>query len=146
MKNMILGLIFVSCLTGASEFSLTTGAWSYHFNKDQYITNENNNLIAINYKNWTAGGFKNSYGIDTYFAAKKFSIASYGHLNFSALAGINYGYNNCQGVINVGINEDQKKVICPVLSPAVTYTRYEIQPSVLLLSNNVLGAALTFNF
>lgn len=53
MRNIILGLLFVSCLSGASDFSVTTGAWSYHFEKNKYITNENNNLFAINYKDWS---------------------------------------------------------------------------------------------
>jgi hypothetical protein len=142
MRNIILGLLFVSCLSGASDFSVTTGAWSYHFEKNDYITNENNNLFAINYKDWSVGGFNNSYGNDTYFVARNFDLAQFGDFKISLITGVDYGYTNCQG----GINESTNKVICPFLSSALTYTRYEIQPSLAVLSTNAIGGAITFKF
>lgn len=122
-------LLLASTQVMASDAYLHTGAWSQHFSGDAY--NESHDLLAVEYSSYMAGYFENSYGEDSVFAAKRWSW-EYGYWEASIIAGAVYGYRHCLKGWT-----DRNRRVCPLISPAITYTRYTVQPSVLLMGNAV---------
>lgn len=121
-------ILILSCGQAlASGTYLHTGAWSKHFSDDAY--NESHSLLAVEYRSYMAGYFRNSYGEDSVFAAKRWSW-SHGNWEAGIAVGAVYGYRHCfKGWA------DRSRRVCPLVSPSLTYTKYAIQPSVLVMGN-----------
>ncbi len=111
----------------ASDVYIHTGAWSQHLSRDDY--NESHRLAAVEYSSYMAGYFNNSYDEDSAFIAKRWS-QDFGDWEASISLGAVYGYRSCIK----GWSEDDRR-ICPLISPSLTYTRYAVQPSLLLMGN-----------
>lgn len=123
---------------------LYTGAWSYHYYKDEVQAagtrvNSNQNLIAYEHKTYLIGYFKNSLYHDTVLAGKYFSLYTGHDIEIGVYAGVNYGYRWC------GNNRSDRDspVVCPYAMPTIRYTKYSLQPAVLVFSN---GAAISFRW
>lgn len=101
MKKLgLLLFLLMSVNVHSGDIHLYTGAWSYHFNDmpenkytDEY--NEDNDMIAIEYKNYMIGTFVNSYNHRNYLAA--YTIESD---NFLLVAGVsdNYKGDTCNSL------------------------------------------------
>ena len=65
----ILALLLIITANYSFADGLYTGAWSYHFDRDQWNEkwniNEDNKLIAYQYKKVIVGHFYNSFGDST---------------------------------------------------------------------------------
>jgi len=94
--------------------------------------NENNPLLAVEVNNYIVGGFKNSYSDFTVFAAKNFNLKTFDNFSLGVMLGVTYGYD-CQ-YESICLNN-----FIPVSSPYVSFTKYNIKPTVLLF-----GEALYF--
>lgn len=120
---------------------LYTGAWSYHYYKDVVESegvqvNSNQNLLAYEYKTYMIGYFKNSLYHDSVIASKYFNFYKGHDVEVGIHAGINYGYRWCGN--NKTDNDDA--VVCPHAMPTVKYTKYKLQPTILVFNN---GAAIS---
>ncbi len=117
-----------------AETYLYAGAWSDHpFSDEDY--NESHRLAAIEYSSVVAGYFRNSYGEDSFITGYRFK-RSVGHWEGSLLVGATWGYRHCfKGYA------DRDKRFCPVAVPMVAYTKYRLQPGVMILGNAVAVTA-----
>lgn len=130
----ILALLLIITTNYATADGLYTGAWSYHFNRedwrnDGYTLNENNQLLAYQYDKYILGHFYNSFGDSSVLL--NVEVASYQFHDFKATlyGGAVYGYMFCEYERSrVG-----EKKICPNFLPVLKYTRYSIQPTILPL-------------
>ena len=131
MKLLIASaLICASLNAGADSFFVHVGAWSQHFSGSDY--NESHNLLAAEHQGYIAGYFKNSYGEDSGFIAKRF-VRDYGHWQAGVTVGAVHGYRSCLK----GWDGENNKRLCPLISPSITYTAYAVQPSLLVMGNAV---------
>jgi hypothetical protein len=137
MKTKILSVVFVvvSLLSSiAYADSIYTGAWSKHYGGAYGVTNENHELIGYEHNNIAVATMLNSYGNRTYVAGYKFTSTDVGvnHLDASLLLGASYGYLSCQGYGDIG----SKRRVCPALIPELSYTKFKLQPSVMLFPSD----------
>lgn len=131
MKYITLLLIILPPLCKAD--SLYTGAWSYHAWDAKYVSNYEHNLIAYEYKGIVLGEFKNSYDDDTILLVKQFEFYSENNVKFSIDVGITHGYKDCVHV--EGPEENDKGVSCFAAAAELSYTKYKIQPTIMVLGN-----------
>lgn len=130
MLNLLLSIILVSCCTTpafADDTYLYTGAWSKHIGGN--ATNETHSFIGFESNKYLVGWFKNSYDDPTISVDYKVLNYDKGYWNAGAYLGVTYGYKECYGG-----NGDARKV-CPIVIPAISYTKYKLQPTFLLLGN-----------
>jgi len=120
------------------------GGWSHHFNADKFEEhgwdlNENQRFVAVEYNNYLAGHFYNSYGDSTYFAAKYFKAFSFGDLEFGAHVGASYGYKFC--AYENSMHDSSQ--LCAMAGPVVSYTKFAIQPTLIAIKD---GFVVTFKW
>jgi len=126
IKYILLSLTLISSPLLAD--SLYLGGFSKHlFTKG---LNENNPLLAVEINDYVIGGFKNSYNDFTILTARDFKIKTNGNLSAGVILGATYGYY-CD---YVPLCKDK---FMPVLSPYISFTKYNIQPTVLLFGEAV---------
>lgn len=135
LKLLVVSLLFLlSSMSVMAEDYIYTGAWSYHFDqKDHPITNQKHDLIGYQHDAWMIGSYHNSFGDQSYMIGREFQVRQYGNFNLTVVAGADYGYKSCTGPTT---NKDA--VWCPAIMPVLTYTKYDIQPSLA-----IMGRALT---
>ena len=131
-------LLFILLLIPSICFSdnLYMGAWSKHFSNNEE-TNETHNLLGYEKNNYFALYFKNSFKVDSGFVGKRFNKQITENINVYAMTGLVYGYSDCLR----GGDEGSKKV-CPFIAPGIKYTKYKIEPNLILFGNAV---ALSFS-
>lgn len=113
-----------------AETNLYAGAWSTHIGTDEDY-NSTHNLLAVEHEQVFAGYFRNSYDEDAFAAGYRFQ-KSWGDFEGGLLVGATYGYRDClKGYA------DADRRLCPAVAPMVSYTRYRVQPTVILLGNAV---------
>jgi hypothetical protein len=121
--------------------SLYTGAWSVHF-AGQYreevngdittwaeVSNSKHNLIAYETNSYIIGHFKNSFDESTFVVGKRFQIMENEVWNAGIYVGATYGYKGCTNVPAA----DAKAKVCAAIVPELVYTKYKMQPTVMLL-------------
>ena len=143
MKTIIALLLILTANYSIAD-GLYTGAWSYHSDKEFMDRNkepltEDNELLAYEYKTFYAGHMINSRGHSTYLAGKFFKLYRGHDLSFGVIAGVSYGYRSCIGPEN----GKTKPIYCAIAIPEIRYTKYDLQPSILILSN---GAAISLRW
>lgn len=135
MKNLVIALI-IAITASANADSLYTGGWSEHINPVM-VTNETHYLLAYEREGYIVGGFKNSFGDPTALAAKRFESEKanrfLGEYNLKAglYVGATYGYYGCDS------GGGEKATVCAAVVPEISYTKYRIQPTFVLLGNAV---------
>ena len=106
--------------------------------------NENHNLLAVQYKNFMFGYFKNSFYEDSALLGYKIYHKEFFHsqFRFDLYTGVSYGYRDCFSKYSETLMKDyseQSQKVCPLAVPMVTYTGSDlVQPYVALF-----GSALT---
>jgi hypothetical protein len=143
MKILLTALLLIIAHNSFAD-GLYTGAWSYHYYKDEveeagYDINSNQNLIAYEYKNVLVGYYKNSWGYDTAVIAYRFDIVTIGDFAGALYVGGNYGYRFCS---NDKIS-DKKSKACGVAMPAIIYTKHTLQPALIGIDH---GAAIALHW
>ena len=128
---LVAALLLAICPPAHAELALLAGGWSTHLSSGDY--NETHKATLVEYKNYMAGTFTNSYGRETWVAGYGWQ-RQWGHWRGSLHAGVMRGYERCYGA---GREGDNTKV-CPMAYPALTYTRYRVQPQVGLLGDAVV--------
>lgn len=140
MRGVLIVLLMTVSFNAFSD-GLYLGGWSQHFNTkgDGSITlNESHNIVAVEYNNWLVGYFKNSYNDDSGVVARKYRIMSGNNLSFDVAIGTVYGYRTCERRSTYP-NGSSKKW-CPAVVPEISYTKYRVQPSVMVMSSAVVVA------
>lgn len=144
MKNLILffTLLFLSlnAMADDSPKYLYTGAWSKHMGGDTYMEgkrikeyNETHNLIGIEIDGYLVSSFYNSFYTQGYLVGKKFyrdEIIK--DFEFSIYVGATSGYAICMGEKEPGYEYNRW---CPAVVPTIAYTRFKVEPVVLIIGN-----------
>ena len=118
-----------------AETAIWAGAWSKHLiTNDDYTSSHD--LVAAEHKSVLAARYRNSYGRESY-AIGYGANTSYGDLRLSGYIGATTGYTKCWG------NDDSSGNVCPMFVGAAHYTRYSVQPGLLLFGE---ALALTVRF
>lgn len=107
-----------------AETAIWAGAWSKHVITDDDYTSSHD-LVAVEHKSVLAARYRNSYGRESY-AIGYGANTSYGDLRLSGYVGATTGYTKCWG------NDDSSGNVCPMFVGAAHYTRYRVQPGLLL--------------
>ena len=118
----------------ANADSVYVGAWSHHFSETPGLKNSNHNLIAYEHKGYIAGYLVNSFDDEVYIVGKRFELFEYGNFKSGIYLGATYGYYGCE-------NQTDHATTCFAAVPEISYTKYKIQPSILILGN---AAAISF--
>lgn len=114
-----------------ADTAVHLGGYSHHVaTGSEYDYNSNHQLTAIEYGSFMAGRFKNSYGRETQIIAYGWS-EQWGDWRGSVHVGLTRGYRSCYG------DRGDKARICPVAFPALYYTKYRMQPGVLLFGEAI---------
>lgn len=100
--------------------------------KIEHSFNESNRLLAIEYKRVFAGYFKNSFNDDSFALGYRFS-KQWGNWEGSILAGVTYGYRDCTS----SWDQFEDKKVCPAVSPMITYTKYDIKPTLIVIGEAI---------
>jgi len=114
-----------------SDTAIHAGAVSYHVltgHENDY--NGNNKLAAVEHNKIFVGRFSNSYHRTTTVAAYGFK-RQWNDWRGAVYVGAVYGYRSCFG------DDGHKAVICPVVFPTLHYTKYRVQPGILILGEAV---------
>jgi hypothetical protein len=114
-----------------SDTAIHAGAISYHVltgHKNDY--NSNHKLFAVEHNEIFVGRFSNSYHRTTTVAAYGFE-RQWDNWRGAVYVGALRGYRSCFG------DNGHKAVICPVVFPTLHYTKYRVQPGILILGEAV---------
>ena len=137
---LAIGLFFCWMLTYdvARADSIIVGGWSTHIASPDSQYNQDHRLIGYDSEEWLFASFKNSYDRDS-FAIMKGWHKRTSLFRLSLYGGGVYGYRSCYG------DEGEDGRLCPLIVPAVSYTRYKLQPAVFLMGE-ALVASVRYEF
>lgn len=107
-----------------SEVALHGGGWSTHLLTDNDYTSSHD-LIGVEAGPVLVATFRNSYGRRSYLAGYGWD-KQWGDVRGSVHLGAVHGYRSCYG------DRGDKAQLCPAIVPALHYTRYRVQPGVVL--------------
>src|SRR5690554_416747 len=130
---LITFLLFVPL--AQADVSLQLGAWSYHLmTGDDYDYTSSHDLVGIEYKKVMATTFRNSYGRRTYSLSGEVFSFKQGDWVGSVHVGIMRGYRKCYG------DDGSNTNVCPLIVPRLSYAKYKVQPTILLMGEAVAGS------
>ena len=115
-----------------AETNIYAGAWSKHLITDGEYTSSHD-LFAVEHKRIFAARFRNSYGRESYALGRTWTWSK-GDVEAKIVFGAVRGYRGFYG------DYDDKTRVLPLVVPMVSYTKYRVQPTVLLM-----GEALAFS-
>lgn len=111
------------------------GAWSYHIHDEREL-NETHYLLGCEKNGYFAAVMKNSHGNPTAMGGKMFDLFETGDFKSVVYLGLHYGYYGCtRNDLGTG------PTLCPMVIPEISYTKYHVKPTLVLLGNAV---AFTF--
>ena len=125
-------LMSLAMFTSAGEVYL--GGNSVHM-KSAHATNQKHDFLALEYDNFVAGTFINSYGDRTKLLGYKLHIDDFSsqYWQVSVVPALTYGYRACLGGEQVG-----PKIVCPAMPLEIQYTKYPIVPTILVMPQAVV--------
>ena len=115
-----------------AETNIYAGAWSKHLITGGDYTSSHD-LFAVEHKRIFAARFRNSFGRESYALGRTWTWSK-GNLEAKVVVGAVRGYRGFYG------DYDDKTRVLPLVVPMVSYTKYRVQPTVLLM-----GEALAFS-
>lgn len=136
MRAMIIAIVLMITAGEAMAGAAYLGAWSEHFAGDGYDYNDNHELVAVESGGWIVGTYKNSYYDRGHLVGYGWDLGRVDDWRLRLYTGATHGYRGYRFCINE---------ICPALVPELSYTRYRIQPTVMLVSDAV-AVAVKFKF
>ncbi|CAL9978275.1 antimicrobial peptide resistance and lipid A acyl ation protein PagP [Vibrio phage K449] len=119
------------------------GGWSHHLNDSDYDYNENNKLHALEYQNWLAGSFVNSYYDRTWLVGYNFRYEN-GRFEAGLITALSYGYDE-DDVSDMKFALNYKGFM-PVLFPYIGYSLYNSDSLEVVPTLGLLGSALSLSF
>lgn len=125
MAAFILGAVLWHA-NARAETAIHGGGWSYHVatgHKFDYTSSHD--LVGLEAGPVLVATFRNSYGRRSGIAGYGFT-RNWGHWRGSVYLGAVRGYRSCYG------DDGEKARICPMAFPSLHYTRYRVQPGLLL--------------
>lgn len=139
MKNVLIILTLLFSLnvkaseinSDSLEVDFYVGAWSKHIVQDSNYLNERHDLLAVGVGNVFVGRFLNSFSRETFAVAYKWSHDITEDIEAGAFLGAMRGYTTCYGEDGSGKN------ICPLAAPFVSYNKYFVKPTLLLLGDAI---------
>ncbi len=155
MNKIMLGKTILVVLVCAIGFSLGGkakadgvyfGGWSKHFDekkweKNGWKVNSNQKFLALEFNGFIGGHYTNSFGDSTYLAAKYLPLYSGHNIAFGGYIGATHGYKFCSGDKSIST----KSLTCFTAIPEIRFTKYDLQPSLLIMKNGVaLSLKLSF--
>lgn len=99
------------------------GGWSFNWGTAPDYTSSSN-IVMLQFDNFVAGYYKNSFSNDTYvlgWAFDEWTIAQ--DLNVGLMVGMSHGFPNDETEVTLGDSE-----FAPIAVPYITFTRYAVQP------------------
>jgi hypothetical protein len=123
-KYLLLALLLIPSYTMADALYL--GGVAYHWIENKKATNDENYFIGVEHDTFVYAFYKNSYGQWNTILAKRLEFLEGPNFKGAINAGINHGYYDCLRVHTV------YKTTCPMVGFEVSYTKYEIQPTLVL--------------
>ncbi|ALY07250.1 hypothetical protein VmeM32_00151 [Vibrio phage vB_VmeM-32] len=111
-----------------TQWSVHFGGWSHHVKTNDFEYNETHNMKIVQRNNILFGEFTNSFGNRTYVVGYDLVLTNKHDFQFGLIGGLVHGYKN-DAVKSWNYN------VMPIVVPYVTYTKYDIQPSVSLMGN-----------
>lgn len=118
----------------AGDFSVITGGFSYHYDRD-YDYNESHDLLGLCYKKTCIASYKNSYNVKSYLAYSSIDLMQYGKLNVNIKYGLMGGY---KGHEKIAFSEYG---IIPMIGVGFDYEIY----NGVTLQSNITPSVLMFN-
>lgn len=115
----------------ATSWSVHVGGWSHHVKVEDFNYNETHNMKIVQRNNILFGEFTNSFGNSTYVVGYDLKLANKHDFQFGLIGGAVHGYKN-------DAIKSWKFNVMPIVVPYVTYTKYDIQPSLSLMGNAVV--------
>jgi hypothetical protein len=134
--KIIAAFILAIASVAAQADSLYTGAWSYHINPAESVNNETHNLLAYETHGYIVGAFKNSFSDPTVVVGKRFELFEAGNFKSGIYVGATYGYYSCTPERGQ-VEGSRDRKVCFAAVPEISYTKYSVQPTVMLLGNAV---------
>ena len=131
---LLSALVLLAAIYSANakaDIALHAGGWSYHVatgHKVDYTSSHD--LIGLEVGPALVATFRNSHGRRSYLTGYGF-IKDWGHWRGSVYVGAVHGYRSCYG------DDGDKARICPMAFPSLHYTRYRVQPGVLVFGEAV---------
>lgn len=132
---------YLNDLKEEKNWTVHFGGWSYHFERNPK-NNENNKLLALQYKNVVMGTFKNTYSEQTFligYATDDFHIA--GPVYVGGWIGATYGYTEEQ--VNVNIKGTK---ITPMIAPYFKIKYEDLGIDIGVLGDVTMFIKLNYNF
>jgi hypothetical protein len=135
-------IFFIGVFTGFEATAcdeVYLGAVSYHINDDRDLKSTHA-MLACEKGGYIVGAMENSHEDPTALVGKKFNIYSKGYIDSRIYVGATYGYYGCD-------NRDtgSSRSICPMIVPEISYTKYRVEPAIVLLGN-ALAVTVKYNF
>lgn len=124
----IVAIILLVCVMGSHADTLYFGGWSTHLGEPDAPYNQSHEMLGYERGNVFAARFINSHNRESYAVAYAWKWQK-ADIQWGIYAGAVYGYRSCYG------DDGEKTVYCPLLVPMVSYTKYAVQPTVLLMGN-----------
>jgi len=135
-------VVLGSCQPVAAD-GIYTGMWSWHtpaYKQEAAshgnVINGNHHLIAVETDGWILGEYENSFSVESQLFAKRFPLLTASHWQLSVIGGAVHGYYYCEGE---AWNNKEKKT-CPAAIPELRYTRFKLQPAVMVFAGGVAVA------
>ena len=122
---LVIAFCMVTMKAKASSVELSIGVYTHHFVEYNTVRNEDNNLIAFNYRftdsDWGLLGtnFTNSYDIKTNALAVTYSVFKYRAVEFEMIVGMMKGYTEWElhdKLCPFGVDSDYCFLIAPKVS------------------------------
>lgn len=111
-----------------TQWSVHFGGWSHHVKTNNFEFNETHNMKIVQRNNVLFGEFTNSFGNRTYVVGYDLVLTNKHDFQFGLIGGVVHGYEN-------DAIKTWKYNLMPIVVPYVTYTKYDIQPSLSLMGN-----------
>lgn len=136
-------LILISFYAEADDkIRVEFGGWSRHAAfASGGVTNESHDILGVEFKGVSVGKFNNSYGRETWFAAKVWrweGLLDVKHLNGVVSAGLNKGYRRCYGDDNTSGNVCAHGYVGAEYVTGFFYQTVKAQPGVVLYNLGVV--------
>lgn len=127
----VIALLAGATKTQAAQINGIAGAYTYHFERgkkteDGRDLNEHNLMLGVQYDNYTALYFKNSYYNNTYALGYHFNTNITKDINVGMLVGAMHGYTQDE------INSLCFGNICGLVAPTIKYTHWSWQPTMIV--------------
>lgn len=136
MKSLIAFVVLLLSFTASAD-ALYTGAWSYHIDPAPTVNNETHYLLAYEHEGYILGGFKNSFSDPTAVIGKRFELFEAGDFKGGIYLGATYGYYGCTPERGRPTHPNNDRQACLAAVPEISYTKYKVQPTVMLLGNAI---------